>query len=112
MREQKLTDEQVAKLIEDYGVVVGKKEIDEPQYDEYNTTLDDVYPSGCSWAKHNAFDYCVKMQNDFDGYAGIIASHSGWMFTYDFRFVWHGREYLMHITKDYNRAYMIKERTR
>lgn len=108
--EQDLHDNRISKLIKDYSVIVGKKEIDEPKYDEYNTTLFDVYPSGCSAKKHGAFDYCLKMKDAFDGRAGRIASHSGWEFTYDFKFMWHGDEYLMHITKSYNRAFKIREK--
>ena len=104
-----LTENRFKELVKDWYVAVGKKEIDAPRYFEYNTTLDDVYTT-CSKAKRDAFDYCVKMKEAFDGYDGRIASHSIFEFTYDFKFMVEGREYLMHITKNYNRAWPIKER--
>jgi len=105
---ESLTRNRFEELVEDWGVVVGKKEIDEPRYFEYNTTLYDVYTT-CSKAKRDAFDYCVKMKEAFGGYGGRIAAHCVNFFSYDFRFKVEEREYLMHITKKYNRAYMIKE---
>lgn len=105
---ESLTRNRFEELVEDWGVVVGKKEIDEPVYSEYATELSDVY-GRWSKAKEDAFAYCKKIQSDFDGYDGRIAAHCINFFSYDFRFKVEGREYLMHITKNYNRAYMIKE---
>ena len=95
-------------LLKKYYVQVKRKAIGIPKYYEYNTDIYQAYEKP-SHAKVMAFDYCRKMESEFGGWAGVIASKNTFEFTYDFLFEMNGRRYLMHISKCYNRAYPIKE---
>ena len=95
-------------LLSKYSVIVHKKPVEFKYGREFNTELYQVYGSYSS-NKVEAFEYCKRMEKDFDGWAGHIASYNKNEFTYNFLFEMNGKKYLMHINKCYNRAYPIKE---
>ena len=45
--------------------------------------LDDCY-NNYSYAKENAFDYCINKQNKMNGYDGRILTYNTFVFTYAF----------------------------
>lgn len=55
------------------------------------------------YEKEKAYDYCISLVNDLDGYAYGIASYSIMQFTFSFKFDMDSKTYRAWITKDYNR---------
>ncbi len=71
------------------------------EYGDQAWCLHNVYDRW-SWAKENAFDYCVSLKEKFDGLCGYICSHNTCMFTFAFTCMLEGKRYLVYITKENN----------
>ena len=68
--------------------------------------LFDVYNS-CSSAKIKAWEYCKELEKKFNGNNLSIASFNTFGFSATFDFEHDGENYLMYITKAYDRIYRL-----
>lgn len=79
---------------------------DAPRRSGEGVYLSDVYDS-YSAAKERAYDYCVRLCEEFDGWGFQIASHNCMTFSvqFEFRNPLNGCIMLAFITRDYNHLY-------
>ena len=56
-----------------------------------------IYKS-CSAAKMEAYDACRRLQNEMKGYAGRVEKCGSFFFTYAFKYMENGKEYLCYMT--------------
>lgn len=79
-----------------------------PRYTAIGETLDDVYGS-CSVRKRSAYDYCLRLCHDLDGWNFAITGANCFLFsvTFDFAHPDTGELMRAHITKYYNHAYYL-----
>lgn len=79
-----------------------------PVYYDEGWNLGAVYGS-YSYAKANAWDYCVRLCDEVNGTGLAVRGHNTFAFTANFFFInpENGREMMAVITRDYNHAYYI-----
>ena len=71
------------------------------EYGDNATALWNVY-GRCSYAKQNAYEYCLDLMSKLHGWGGCICSHNIFQFTYAFICRTEEKRYLVFITRDYN----------
>lgn len=79
---------------------------DAPRRSGEGVYLTDVYDS-YSVAKERAYDYCVRLCDEFDGWGFQIVGHNCMTFSVQFKFEnpLNGLVMLAFITRDYNHLY-------
>lgn len=68
--------------------------------------LHQVY-SRCSYEKQSAYERCLRIMREYDGYDLRITSFNTFVFTVAFRFTDSGIEYLCYITPSHNYIFAI-----
>lgn len=72
-------------------------------------TLYDAYKS-CSYEKQRAYDYCLNLESELNGYDGSVVGASVFFFSYAFKYMDNeNREHLMYITHANDYDFVIQE---